>query len=67
SDLNRILSNPFVRAGAWIQQKLRGTQRKPALKETTDDFEIISFENPAASDNLGKEGPFVLLAVAEKF
>lgn len=66
SDLNRILSNPFVRAGAWIQQKIRGTKQRPALKETTDDFEMVSFENASAADSLGKNGPFVLLAVAEK-
>lgn len=66
ADLNRLFSNPFVRAGMWLQQKLRGVKSVPVLKETTDDFEILPLENPAAADSLGKEGPFVLVAVAEK-
>lgn len=66
ADLNRILSSPFVRAGAWLQKILRGHKPRTALRETTDDFDIVPLENASIADSLGKEGPFVLLATAEK-
>ncbi len=66
ADLNRLWSNPLVRLGRWIQQTLRGHSSYLVLKETIDDFEIVPFENEYESDQLGLQGPFVLLAVAEK-
>jgi len=65
-DLNRILSNPFVRAGRWIQQKLRRYKYEPPLKETTDDFEIVQYGKAVDCELKGTDGPFVLIAVAVK-
>lgn len=65
-DLNRLFSNPFIRAGRWIQAILRGHKQSPILKETIDDFEITSYATPQDCERLGTGGPFVLLAVAEK-
>lgn len=66
ADLNRLSSNPLVRLGRWIQLKLRGHDFVPVLKETIDDFEIVSYQQPEDCDSLGLAGPFVLIAVAEK-
>lgn len=65
-DLNRLWSNPFVRAGLWLQQKLKGHRPVPVLKETLDDFEIVGYPDAAACEARGEEGPFVLLAVATR-
>lgn len=65
-DLNRLFSNPFVRAGQWLQAKLKGHKNIPVLKETIDDFEIVKYNEPADCELLGINGPFVLIAVAEK-
>lgn len=65
-DLNRLWSNPAIRFGRWIQKVLRGRKFEPVLKETLDDFEIISFEHPSDCERLALQGPFVLLAIAEK-
>ena len=66
ADLNRLGSNPFIRFGTWIQKILRGRNFGPMLKETIDDFEIVSYKQPEDCDSLGLAGPFVLIAVAEK-
>ena len=66
ADLNRIGSNPLVRLGSWIQKKIKGHQFAPMLKETIDDFEIVAFKNTEACDRLALQGPFVLIAIAEK-
>lgn len=65
-DLNRLFSNPFVRAGLWLQAKLKGYKPMPVLKETIDDFEIVSYECPADCEAKGTDGPFVLIATAFK-
>lgn len=65
-ELNRVFSNPFVRAGMWLQSKLKGHSFGPVLKETIDDFEIAPFNTPAECEAKGMTGPFVLIAVAEK-
>lgn len=65
-DLHQLWSNPFVRAGRWIQRVARGRRFDPVLKETTDDFEIVQFNHPAACDELKMNGPFVLIGVAVK-
>ena len=65
-DLNRLFSNPFIRAGIWLQSKIKGHKQHPILKESIDDFEILAFDSPADCEFKGIEGPFVLLAVAVK-
>jgi hypothetical protein len=66
ADLNKLWSNPFARFGRWIQTLLRGRKFDAVLKESVDDFEIIPFKDATESDNLGLNGPFVLLAIAQK-
>ena len=66
SNLNRLWSNPFVRLGRWLQAAFRGHSFEPVLKEAIDDFEIVHFANASESDALGMQGPFVLIAIAEK-
>lgn len=65
-ELNSLFSNPFVRAGVWLQAKLKGYKPKAVLKETIDDFEIVSYQNPGDCESKGTDGPFVLIAVAVK-
>jgi SAM-dependent methyltransferase len=65
-ELNRLFSNPFVRAGMWIQSKLKGHSFGPVLKECIDDFEIAAYNNPSVCEEKGLAGPFVLIAVAQK-
>ena len=59
-ELNTINSNPFNRAGRWIQQILKGHKPKAVLPEKAEDFEITL---PAG---FTQNPPFVLLAVAYK-
>jgi len=66
ADLHRLWSNPFIRLGRFLQTILRGRKFDPVLKETEDDFEIVRFKNAAEIDELGLQGPFVLIAIAEK-
>ncbi|MEN9571254.1 MAG: hypothetical protein RL172_2485 [Bacteroidota bacterium] len=65
ADLNRLHSNPFIRIGKWIQ-RLKGHPPQPVLKETLDDFELVTFNDAAACDAKGINGPFVLIAVCSK-
>jgi len=66
ADLNRIWSNPFVRAGRWIQSVFKGHRFDYPLNESVDDFDIVHYEQVSTIESLGIEGPFVLIAVAEK-
>jgi SAM-dependent methyltransferase len=66
ADINRLWSNPLVRFGRWLQAILRGRKFDPVLKETEDDFEIVSYATAADCDKLQLQGPFVLIAIAEK-
>jgi SAM-dependent methyltransferase len=66
SDLNRLWSNPFVRLGRWIQAVFRGQRFDFPLNESIDDFEIPCYGHPSDISKLEREGPFVLIAVAEK-
>ncbi len=66
SDLNRLFSNPFVRAGRWVQAALRGHKPVPVLPESLDDFEIRSFQDTLACEAEGTNGPFVLIVTAQK-
>lgn len=65
AELNQIRSNPFARAGMWVQRVLRGRSTPgPALPEHLDDFEMMHFDSAEECDRLGTDGPFVLIAVA---
>lgn len=66
SELNKVISNPFVRFGRMIQKLLKGHEFGFALPEKVDDFLIAPFSSPENISSLGIDGPFVLLAVAEK-
>lgn len=66
ADLNKLWSNPFARFGRWLQTLLRGRKFDAVLKETIDDFEIVPYSSAAESDALALNGPFVLIAVAQK-
>ena len=59
-ELNAINSNPFNRAGRWIQKILKGHRQRAILPEKTEDFEITKPED------FIRNPPFVLLAVAFK-
>ena len=65
-ELNKVFSNPFVRTGIWLQARLKGHKYGPVLKEAVDDFEILKYEKPEDCVLKETDGPFVLLAVAEK-
>jgi ubiquinone/menaquinone biosynthesis C-methylase UbiE len=66
ADINKLWSNPFARFGRWIQTLLRGRKFEAVLKETIDDFEIVRFNSTQEIDAMGVQGPFVLIAVAQK-
>lgn len=67
AELNRIHSNPLFRVGRLLQRVLRGYHaRRAVLPESLDDFVITPFSCDQDVDRLGKQGPFVLLAVARK-
>ncbi|WP_276485870.1 class I SAM-dependent methyltransferase [Paraflavitalea pollutisoli] len=65
-DLHQLWSNPFMRAGRWIQQVFRGRKFEPLMKESIEDFEIVPYGSPADCDALKTNGPFVQIIVAEK-
>lgn len=62
-ELHALASNPFIRAGRWLQ-RMRGRRFAPLLPERATDFEIVPLADAAASDALGTEGPFVYVVVA---
>ena len=66
AELYRINSNPFNRLGKWIQQTFRKVTFNAVLPEQREDFEIIEYNNLNDIDNMGKKGPFVLIAVCKK-
>lgn len=67
AELNRIHSNPFFRLGRQLQRLLRvHPARWAVLPETADDLAIAPFACDQDVDGLGKQGPFVLLAIARK-
>jgi 2-polyprenyl-3-methyl-5-hydroxy-6-metoxy-1,4-benzoquinol methylase len=66
AELNKIVSNPFIRLGRRIQKLLKGHEFGFTLPDKVDDFEIISYTSPGSISKCGTNGPFVLIAVAEK-
>jgi len=60
TELNKIYSNPFNRAGRWIQHILKGHKVGAVLPEKIEDFEIT------ASKDFKFNLPFVLIAVVFK-
>lgn len=65
-ELNRILSNPFLRAGRYFQKLFRGRKFVQPLPERATDFEIIPYADARSIKKLGKAGPLVTIAVAHK-
>ena len=65
SELNTILSNPFIRIGQFIQRIFKGHIFSTQLPEQLEDFDIVPYENYSSIDT-SSNGPFVLLAVCEK-
>ena len=67
AELNRIHSNPLFRVGRLLQRVLRGYPAQWAvLPESLDNFAITPIACDQDVDGLGKQGPFVLLAMARK-
>ena len=65
-EIHRLRFNPLVRLGSWIQVTLRGVAPPPpALPEQVEDFEIYATTADEIAA-LGKEGPFVIVAVAAR-
>ncbi len=65
SELNTILSNPFIRIGQFIQRIFKGHIFSTQLPEQLEDFDIVPYENYSSIDT-SSNGPFVLIAVCEK-
>jgi SAM-dependent methyltransferase len=63
-EVNRLRANPLARAGFWMQKRFRGFTLGPALPEQPADLEIVPFASAGECERLGKDGPFVLIAVA---
>ena len=66
AEVHRIRFNPIMRLGTWIQTRIRQLPKvPPALPEQIEDFDI----SPSKADEIrakGKDGPFVIVAVATK-
>ena len=62
-ELHALASNPFIRAGRWLQ-RMRGHRFGPLLPERVSDFEIVPVPDANAADALGAQGPFVYVAQA---
>lgn len=65
-ELYKISSNPFIRLGKKFQSIFRGHRFSALLPEQSEDFEIKEYKDIVDISNLGKRGPFVLIAVCEK-
>lgn len=66
-ELNRISLNPLVRLGFFLQKHLRRRAiPKVILPESSKDFLISPYEKPQDIDDMGKNGPFVIVAVARR-
>jgi ubiquinone/menaquinone biosynthesis C-methylase UbiE len=66
-ELNRLHHNPWIRLGKWMQRKTRGIDSSyVVLPEQVEDFEMIKFADPQECEKMLSEGPFVLIAVAQK-
>lgn len=63
-ELNAVLSNPFVRAGGWLQKTLRGRHAARPLPQQLGDFETTPIASISECESRGTRGPFVLIAVA---
>jgi SAM-dependent methyltransferase len=67
AELNRIHSNPFFRLGRMLQRILRHHPLAWAvLPESLDDFVLKPFARAEELDQLGKQGPFVVVGIARK-
>jgi cyclopropane fatty-acyl-phospholipid synthase-like methyltransferase len=66
TEINRINFNPLVRFGYWIQKKVRQHYFAPVLPEQIEDFEFSLYPNPKSIVEKGVEGPFVMIAIAQK-
>jgi 2-polyprenyl-3-methyl-5-hydroxy-6-metoxy-1,4-benzoquinol methylase len=65
SELNTILSNPFIRMGQFLQRIFKGHTFSTPLPEQLEDFDIVYYKNHLSIDT-SVNGPFVLIAVCEK-
>lgn len=65
AELNILYSNPFSRAGRWIQKVLKKRKFFAVLPEQQEDFEIVKY-NLTDLDSDGINGPFVLIAICKK-
>lgn len=65
--INIINSNPTVKLGRWIQKVIRGHKNVSyQMLEKSSDYHFTKFLNLLETDNLIKNNPFVLIAVAIK-
>ena len=65
-ELNKLDANPFVRVGRLIQRIVRNrTDTAVVLAEQAEDFEIEPVSSAKECDDLGRNGPFVLVCVAK--
>ena len=66
-ELHRLHHNPFIRLGKWIQKKAKGIDGQYAvLPEQLADFELNFFNSAKECEELGMDGSFVLMIIAEK-
>jgi ubiquinone/menaquinone biosynthesis C-methylase UbiE len=65
-EVNKIASNPFLRMGRAIQTVVRGHRFSAVLPEQPEDFEVKNFPDSESINEMGGNGPFVLIAVCRK-
>jgi SAM-dependent methyltransferase len=65
SELNTILSNPFIRIGQLLQRIFKRHIFSTPLPEQLEDFDVVYYKNHLSID-ASVNGPFVLIAVCEK-
>jgi SAM-dependent methyltransferase len=65
-ELNRVYANPFARVGRFIQRTVRNRRDTGVvLPEQPEDFEIEPVASSKECENLGRNGPLVLVCVAK--
>jgi cyclopropane fatty-acyl-phospholipid synthase-like methyltransferase len=65
AELNRVYANPFARMGRFIQRMVRNRKDMGVvLPEQPEDFEIKPIVSSKACEDLGRNGPLVLICIA---
>jgi SAM-dependent methyltransferase len=67
AELNKVYANPFTRVGRVIERMVRNRKGMGVvLPEQPEDFEIEPIASTKACEDLGRNGPLVLVCIAKR-